>query len=134
VSAAPLRRRAGLGAHIERTIASLTARRGGAPPALDEALAKAVRELDLLLASGKAPKGDARARVLQALRALDGRLLSDVRSSLTPDELDALEREADESLAPFRQRLPETEWARARSAAVDRAVRTALRLPTLASD
>ena len=124
-------RRTGLGPHLERAIAALTALRGGAAPGLDAALAGAVRALDRLRAPGAAPRGDARARVLEELRRIDDRLMNDVRSALAPDERSALERDADVSLAPFRQRMSEAEWVRARSAAFDRSIRVLFRLPTL---
>jgi hypothetical protein len=43
-----------------------------------------------------------------------------------------LAREAGEELAPFRSRMPEGEFERARNAALRRLVREALRLPVLA--
>ena len=66
---APARRRGSLAAHLERAVASLTARRAAAPARLDAALEQAVRELDVLRAAGHA-RGDARAEVLERLAAV----------------------------------------------------------------
>lgn len=128
----PGRRRGSLAAHVERTIAMLTARRAGAPPELDGALEGTVRELDLIRAEFPAPRGEARERVLDRLRALDERLLLAARPAVNAGELQALIAEAEESLAPFRQRMPEAAWSAARAAALDRAIRSALRLPVVA--
>jgi hypothetical protein len=131
----PDRRRTGghtsLATHIDRAIASLTARRAGANGELDAALEAAVRSLDRLRAAGKTIRGEARARALERLRALDVELLTGARASLSPAADAALVREAEESLGPFRQRMTEEAWTTARDAAIDRAIRAALGLPVL---
>jgi hypothetical protein len=126
-----VRKRVGLVAHLERTMAALTARRSGAPRELDRALEGAVRQLDTLRAAGQAPRGEARAQALEQLRAMDDRLMSDVRALVPGTDLRALEREAEESLAPFRARMPPDAWTAARAAAIDRALRTMLKLPVI---
>ena len=133
-AAAPARRRASLAAHLERTAAALTARRAGAATELDDALERAVRALDRLRAAGRAPRGDARDRILEQLRELDSRFVQEVRSVLPRAEEQALALEAEASLAPFRQRMSDAEWTRARAAAVDRAIRAALKLPVIAME
>lgn len=125
------RPRQGLAAHLERTIAALTARRAGAPPALDAALERAVREVDLLRAQGAA-RGEARVRVLERLRALEEELLAGARRTVSSDQLAALTAEAEQALSPFRARMPEERWETARASALDRALRSALKLPAIA--
>ena len=129
--AAVVRKRSGLAAHLERTIAALTARRAGATRELDRALDAAVRQLDTLRAAGKAPRGDERAAALESLRAIDARLMNEVRALVSATDLQALEREAEESIAPFRARMPSEAWTTAHSAAIDRALRTTLKLPVI---
>ena len=126
-----VRKRASLASHLERTIAALTARRAGAGRELDRALDAAVRTLDALRAMGKAPRGESRAQVIARLRTIDDRLVSDVRSLVSAADLKALEREAEESLAPFRSRMPPDAWTSARTAAIDRALRAMLKLPVI---
>jgi hypothetical protein len=118
-------------AHIERTIAALTARRAGAGRELDRALDATVRQLDALRAAGKAPRGEARAHVLETLRTIDERLMSDVRALVSAAEMQTVEQEAEESLAPFRSRMPAAAWMTARTAAMDRALRARLQLPVI---
>jgi hypothetical protein len=125
------RKRASLAAHIERTIAALTARRAGAGRELDRALDATVRQLDALRAAGKAPRGEARAHVLETLRTIDERLMSDVRALVSAAEMQTVEQEAEESLAPFRSRMPAAAWMTARTAAMDRALRARLQLPVI---
>ena len=125
------RPRLGLKAHLERTIAALTARRAGAPPALDAALERAVREVDLLRAQG-AVRGEARVRVLKRLRALEEELLAGARRTVSTDQLAALTAEAEQALSPFRARMPAERWETARASALDRALRAALKLPAIA--
>lgn len=125
------RQRQSLAAHLERTIAALTARRAGAPPALDAALERVVREVDVLRGQGAA-RGEARVRVLERLQALDGELLANVRMAVSPDQLIALTAEAEEALAPFKARMPAERWEAARASALDRALRSALKLPVIA--
>ena len=125
------RQRQGLGAHLERTITALTARRAGAPPALDAALERAVRELDVLRTEGRV-RGEARVRVLERLRALEEELLAGARRAVPSDQLAALTAEAEQALSPFRGRMPAERWETARASALDRALRSALKLPALA--
>ena len=128
------RARASLTKHLERTIAAVTARRAGAAPGLDRVLDQIVRELDVLRGGGRPLRGGARQGAVERLRELDARLSAEARLTLSPDESDALMRQAEESLAPFRGRMPEDAWQAARGAAVDRAARAALRLPVIAFD
>jgi hypothetical protein len=128
------RARTSLPAHVDRVILSLTTLRGGAgvPPALDAALEGAVRELDRARAGARSLRGEARTRLLDRLEALDGELLAAAREACGPERLAALRAEAETDLEAFRARMPEAAYRHAAHAAVDRLVRDAAGLPTLA--
>jgi hypothetical protein len=119
--------------HLERVIARLTMLRGGA--VLDHALIdRIVRELDIVRASAKGLRGRAREDVLDRLRRLDAELISQVRLGCRPDELAELRRQAEEELAPFKERLPADAYEQAAGACVERLLRVNTRLPRVAFD
>ena len=128
------RPRVSLPAHVDRVILSLTTLRGGAgvPPALDAALEGAVRELDRARTSARSLRGEARTRLLDRLQARDGDLLAAARDACGPQRLAELGAEAETELDAFRARMTETAYGQAVHAAVDRLVRDAVGLPTLA--
>lgn len=141
-AAVPARRREGLATHITRAVGRLTALRSEAPapvggtPAIrvtDERLDEVVRALDALASRAARARGDARAEILDELAALDRRLLAAAREAAAT-VLGDLERQAEEDLRPFRERMPSDAWARARGAAVDRLLRERAQLPTLATE
>jgi hypothetical protein len=124
-------RHSSLPAHLERVIARLTTVRGGADRSLDDVLDRFVRELDTARAGVKGLRGDARASFLEHLKTLDGDLVAAVRGRCEPALLRQLEAEADEELAPFRDRMPGEAFDRSRRAAVDRLIRERRRLPVI---
>jgi hypothetical protein len=130
------RRRVSLAAHVERGLARLTAMRGSGPEhaGLGDALAAAVRGLDLLLAEARGARGDAREAVIARLARLDDDLGRAVVRALGDDELAALRAESGRELAPFRGRMDEAAFARALDAAVERSARQRRGLPRLAFD
>ena len=132
----PAPRKPALSGHIERAVARLTALRAGPDrgAALGTAIEQAVRELDHLAADARAARGDRRDAIVARLNALDTELLDMAVSEAESDAalIARLAREAGEELTPFRSRMPEAEFERARNAALRRLVREALRLPVLA--
>ena len=126
--------RVSLPAHLDRVILKLTALRGGAgvTPALDAALERAVRELDLARAGVRSLRGEARARLVERLDALDVDLVAAARDACGSDRLARFRAEADSDLCAFRARMPEAAYGGALDAAIDRLVREAFGLPTLA--
>jgi hypothetical protein len=126
--AKPARARHGLQAHVDRLIARLTALRGGG---LAEALDSAVARLDALRADARATRGERREVVLATLEALDRELAAAARSALTPGRISDIEREADEELRPFRDRMAADDFARARDAAIEKLIRERTGLPLL---
>jgi hypothetical protein len=132
----PAPRKPALAGHIDRAVARLTALRAGPDrsTAFAAVIDNAVRELDHLAADAKTARGDRRDAIVSRLHALDTELLDAARAEAERDPafVAPLTREADDELAPFRARMPEAEFERARNAALRRLVREALHLPVLA--
>jgi hypothetical protein len=126
------RRHASLPTHLERIIARLTTLRAGSDRSLDDVIDGIVRELDAARAGTKSVRGEARDRLLERLRVLEGDLLRAARERLDAATLAGVEREADAELAPFRDRMPAEAYQRSRTACIDRIIRERARLPVLA--
>lgn len=136
VTAAPAEtRRPSLAAHLERTLARLTALRGSTQHAavLGDALDHAVRRLDALQADARR-RGEAREALVGELDALDRDLAARASEALSPDEQERLEADADAELAPFRGRMLPDAYAKAQAAAFERLVREHFGLPILRYD
>jgi hypothetical protein len=123
-----------LPAHLERVIARLTSLRAGERRALEGALDAAVRELDLARASAHGLRGQPRQAFLERLTAIDRQLLEAVREQCDESTLALLGREADEDLAPFRDRMPREAYEKSHRASVERLLREHARLPVVAYD
>jgi hypothetical protein len=130
--ASAFRRKDSLSAHLERVVARLTALRGGEIRALDPIIDDIVRELDAARAGAKGLRGDARAALLERLRALDGQLVQAARGICDAATFQALGAEADAELAPFRARMPQETYDRSREACIDRLLRERVKLPVIA--
>ncbi len=128
------RRRESLPAHLERTISRLTSLRAGEDRALDGVLEAIVRELDGARAAAKGLRGEARRAFVERLRALDLVLLDAARDRCDAAELSRFEREADEELASFRDRMAADAFVRSKDACVDRLIRERHRLPVVSFD
>jgi hypothetical protein len=137
-SVEPAPRKPSLGAHIERAIARLTALRAGGIRSAGFAgrIDAAVRELDHLAADARRARGDRREMIAARLQALDDELVDAALAETGTDSSTAaaLNREAEEELAPFVSRMPRPELERARNAAFRRLLRDALGLPVLTYD
>src|SRR5687767_7228236 len=125
------RRHGSLPAHLERVIARLTMVRGGPDRSLDDAIDRVVRELDAARAGARGLRGDARAALLERLQVLDTEVLEATRAATDADALRQIETEADEELAPFRDRMAPDVYRRSRRAAADRLLRERRRLPVI---
>ena len=121
-----------LPAHLERVVARLTALRGGEIRTLDPIIDDIVRELDAARAGAKGLRGDARAALVERLRALDGQLVQAARGTCDAATFQALGAEADAELAPFRARMPQETYDRSREACIDRLLRERVKLPVIA--
>jgi hypothetical protein len=125
-------RRESLASHLDRTIARLTSLRAGEDRALDPVLDTVVRELDASRASAKGLRGDARRALVTRLGALDATLLDAARSQCDPQTLSQLEREAEDELVAFRERMTSDAYDQSKRACVDRLLREHLGLPVIA--
>ena len=130
----PSRRHGSLPAHLDRVIARLTMLRGGEDRALDDVLDRLVRELDAARGGAKALRGEARAAFLERLGALDRELLDAARERCGEEMLQQMTAEADEELAPFRDRMAPPVLERSRRTAADRLLRERRRLPVISFD
>jgi hypothetical protein len=125
------RRQGSLPAHLERVIARLTSLRAGGGSSLDPTIDAIVRELDAARAGAKGLRGDSRSQLLARLRALERDLIEAARAGLEAATVQDIETEAASELAPFRERMPADAYERARTACIDRIVRSRARLPVL---
>lgn len=125
------RRQGSLPAHLDRVIARLTMVRGGEDRSLDETVDRFIRELDGVRSTAKTLRGDARAAFLARLQELDAELIETARVNSNPETLQQFEVEADEELAPFRDRMGREVYERSRRAAVNRLIRERRRLPVI---
>jgi hypothetical protein len=128
------RRHGSLPAHLDRVIARLTLLRGGEDRSLDDVLDRLVRELDAARAGARGLRGDARSVFLERLGALDAELMDAARVRCGADLLQQIDAEADEELAPFRERMAPPVFERSRRAAADRLIRERRRLPVISFD
>jgi hypothetical protein len=128
------RRHESLPAHIDRVIARLTTLRAGADRPLDSTLAGVIRELDGRRAGARNLRAGARREFIDRLSAIDGELLDAARRLCDATTLERFAAEADEELAPFKDRLSTATLEESRRAAVNRLVRERWRLPVVAFD
>ncbi|HEY7171685.1 MAG TPA: hypothetical protein VH417_12630 [Vicinamibacterales bacterium] len=130
----PAARGPSLPAHLERVLLRLTTARvkGVLGEAADPALDRVSAELDVARASARGVRGEARRALLERLIDLDAQLLAIARRSLPDADLRAIERSADEELAPFKPQMAVDAYARAHVAAVDRLIRERAGLPIVA--
>ena len=132
----PAQRGTSLPSHLERVAQKLTLLRGDPrnDPVMEAALAAAVIEVDSHRAAARHARGSVRLALIARLEAIDDELLSLARAGTAPDQLDALEREAVDALAPFRERMPREAYNVARNTALTRLLRQHARLPVIRYD
>lgn len=128
------RRHGSLPAHLDRVIARLTMLRGGEDRSLDDVLDRLVRELDAARAGARGLRGETRAALLERLSALDAELTDAARARSGAELLQQIDAEADEELAPFRERMAPPVFERSRRAAADRLLRERRRIPVITYD
>ncbi len=141
-AAAPSARpRESLATHIERVITRLTLLRGACdqpPDAINglvrvdvAVLGEIVAQLDGLRHQADGARGGARDEVLAALAGLDARLIAAAREAAGAATINELRQQAEVDLAPFRDRMPSSQWRQALDAATDRGLRERAQLPAL---
>jgi hypothetical protein len=126
-------RTASLPLHLERASLKLTTARatGAIGAEADAVIDRLSQELDAARVAPTGLRGEARREAIARLTALDEELLRVARASIDAHVRDAIEREAEEELSAFRERMPETVYRCAHSAASDRLIRERLGLPVL---
>jgi len=131
--AAPERRNGSLPLHLERVVLRLSNARAKGMVGIEvEGLIDRVSsELDVARATAGGIRGEARRALLDRLTTLDAELLNLGRAALDDGQREMCERDADEELAGFRDRMTAEVYDRARGALVDRLVRERLGLPVV---
>jgi len=126
--------KASLPAHLQRVVMRLTSARSGGSlgPTFDALIDRVADELETARSDARGVRGERRRQLVERLAALDRELLLEARAATDENALDALRREADTELAPFKGGMTADAFARAREAAIDRLVRERYRLPTIA--
>ncbi len=122
-----------LRAHLDRVVTRLTDRvaAGALGPALEAAAEAIIAELADERTASRSLRGEARARFVERLRGIDGRLITAARSATPADALAALGREAAQELSGFQARMQAADYARAVAAATDNLVREYWKLPDI---
>jgi hypothetical protein len=128
-----VRARRSLASQIESALAKLTILRGSnqAGPVLGAALERAVSALDQLAPDAARARGDARDDIVRRLAEIDRALTSAAIDAVDETDRRALEKEADDELAPFRPRMTEDAYQQSRFQALQRLVRERFNLPAL---
>jgi hypothetical protein len=131
--AAPERRNGSLPLHLERVVLRLSNARakGMVGIEVDGLIDRVSSELDVARATAGGIRGEARRALLDRLTTLDAELLNLGRAALDDGQRETCERDADEELAGFRDRMTAEVYDRARGALVDRLVRERLGLPVV---
>lgn len=127
------RKRPSLSKHLDRAIERLsrTSGRLDLPEAVHDLATTLLTALTTLRDGAKKARGEARDAIAAQLRSLDQDLRLGARAAASPDLLTALERDAQQDLAAFRDRLPSDRWQEAMAATVDRLLRDRWGLPML---
>ena len=139
-SASPLRdgqpeekapRKPPLAKHLERVVARLIAAcaDGARGRAFVDKIGGIVEQLDGFAVDAHGSRGEARASIVETLRRLDDDLRSNCSCRGNAELSRGLAADADAELAPFKARMPPSELARARAAALDRLLRDSFGLP-----
>jgi hypothetical protein len=131
--AGPERRNGSLPLHLERVLLRLSNARakGLVGVEADNLIDRVSIELDMARAVAGGMRGEARRALLDRLTALDAELMNMARAALDDVQRQTFERDADEELSGFRDRMTADAYRRARVALVDRLVRERLGLPVV---
>ena len=130
------RRREGLPKHLDRVLARLSGLRAGwpLPDELGAAVDRLIDAIDARRHDLRGLRGEARATLLAWLEDQDRALVAAARRVTAAEALEALRREAEGELKPFRTRMPPEAWTSAVETALDRLVRERTGLPRIALD
>jgi hypothetical protein len=126
-------RRRSLTRHLDRAIERLAGAAGrlDLPDAFRAAADPLLREIVALRDGAKKARGPARDEIAARLPILDAALVQAAAQSAPADVIDALRVEAEQDLAPYRDRLSDEAWQRSIGVTVTRLLRDRYGLPTL---
>ncbi|HXG88701.1 MAG TPA: hypothetical protein VNJ02_10225 [Vicinamibacterales bacterium] len=130
------RKRGSLSTHVERTMARLTTLRASSQQAapFEAVLDRVTRDLDVLQLEATRARGDARDALLERLAGLDRALMDHVMESIDHGVRADAQRDAKDTLSPFRGRMTADAYRQAEQAAVEKHVRDHFGLPVIAFD
>jgi hypothetical protein len=101
------------------------------PEDFRDAMSRLIEQLASVREEMSRTRGEARQHMLERLAPLENELLDHARRIVPADALRGITAQAEQDLAPYRDRLQPEAWARAVSVTVDRGVREYLDLPSL---
>ena len=129
------RRGRSLPSHIDRVLTQATTllALGEAVPGLHAAIEHLVADLDALRGPARGARGAARAACLDRLVDVDRLFMARARAAAGP-ALEDIDVSADRELAPFKARMADAVYAKARAAAAERLLRERFRLPIVRLD
>ena len=93
---------------------------------------RVIGELGEARESSRTMRGEARAGLVERLRAIDGEVMAAAWAITAAADGEAIRREAEQEIVAFRSRMPAEEYARVADAAASRLLRERLRLPDMA--
>lgn len=119
--------------HLERVLLRLSNLRakGVLGPAFDPHVDLVSAELDGARARAGGLRGDERRALIERLAHMDEAFLAAIRASMPADQLTAIERDAADTLAPFRATMDAAAFAQALSRASASTLRERLGLPVI---
>lgn len=126
-------RRRSLTRHLDRAIERLAASAGrlDLPETFRAAADPVLREIVALRDAAKKARGPARDEIAARFPIIDAALVQAAAQSAPPELIDALRVEAEQDLAPYRDRLSDEAWQRSIGVTVTRLLRDRYGLPTL---
>lgn len=129
----PVRRGPSLTQHLDRAGLRLSSALAGTrlPEPLASLAEATAREVDELRGRARAARGEARKAIVERLEVLDAALAASAVASLTGQERQAIDAEAEANLAAYRSRMPDEEHARAVAQFAARLARERFTLPIL---
>jgi hypothetical protein len=127
------RRRPSLTRHLDRAIDRLgqAAGRADLPESVQRALGDVLGDVARLRDAAKGARGDARDAFVAQLAPFDERLVEIAKMALDPDARRAIEDQAGQELAAFRDRLAGDAWRRAIDATSAKLLRDRFGLPEI---
>jgi hypothetical protein len=126
-------RRRSLTRHLDRAIDRMGAAAGrlDLPDGFRETVDRVLQQLVALRDAARKARGPARDDLAAKLAAIDRELIDAARSGAAPDVMATLRAEAEQDLAPYRDRLAGDAWQRSIDLTIARLLRDRFGLPTI---